>query len=139
MSLHDHDSNPTLDEIEAQAVTTVSAWLGQAEADINGQFGSAYAEKHPALLVGFLSSCAMVYAAERQVDVADRVRDGLLAIADTLSCRGVPPSPASAVNIEEALGRIAETCKRGVAILDTMAPPRFKGAPCRFNPDEPRQ
>lgn len=63
-------SSPSLDEIECAAVATVQDWLHEAELVLDQQFGSGYAEKHPAVISGFLISCSALYHAERMTDVA---------------------------------------------------------------------
>lgn len=107
MSLHDHDQNPSLDEIESQAPLAVGFWLEQAEAAVRAQSGAGEAEKHPAVVAAFMAACATVYAAERQVDAADRIRDGLLAVADAMPSSGGPLLLERLAGIESELYRVA--------------------------------
>ena len=62
-SSHDPDQNPLLDTLATQAPVWPKFWLGEAEAAIDEELGAGYAEKHPALIAGFLTACATVYAA----------------------------------------------------------------------------
>ena len=54
-----------ISNIEGLAIDTAGAMLESAEAVIDTQFGTGYAERHPALVAGFVQACAMVYHAER--------------------------------------------------------------------------
>ena len=52
-------------DIESLAIETVAMMLESAESVVDTQFGAGYAERHPALVAGFVQACAMVYHAER--------------------------------------------------------------------------
>lgn len=71
------------------------------------------AKHHPTLLAALIDAAAKTYAIERQCESAERIADALRDIADTLKGNTAAISHAT-------------------AILDTMAPPRFKGKPSRF-------
>lgn len=58
---------PTIDlnSLATEAIATASDFLEAAESWVDNQFGSGYAEKHPALVAGFLQACALTYQAHR--------------------------------------------------------------------------
>lgn len=63
-------SNSDLDSsnIEGNAIEIAGAMLESAEAVVDTQFGAGYAEKHPAIVAGFVQACATFYLAERIAD-----------------------------------------------------------------------
>lgn len=101
---HDPDQNPALDEIESMAAVAARFWLSEAEQAVCDQRIAPSCEA--AAMQGFMLAAAINYAAERQMDAAQV--------------------------IAEALKKSTEAIKYATAILDTMAPPRFKGKPSRF-------
>lgn len=68
---------------------------------------------HSVMIAALTDATAKTYAIERQCESTERIADALRDIADALKGN---------------TAAIAQT----LAILDTMAPPRFKGEPCRF-------
>lgn len=54
-----------ISDIEGNAIETAGAMLESAESVIDTQFGTGYAEKHPALLAGFIQASALIYSADR--------------------------------------------------------------------------
>jgi hypothetical protein len=121
---HDPDENPCLDEIESTAPSAVSFWLGEAETRIDGHFGRDYAEKHPAVVSGFIAACATVYQAERINDAAHKVNRALFAVADALETLRDPMMSERAAGIENELYRIANTA--GDAFMVLTDPKRRK-------------
>ena len=71
------------------------------------------AKHHPAVLAALIEAASKTYAVERQCESTERIADALRDIADALKSNTAAISYAT-------------------AILDTMAPPRFKGKPSRF-------
>lgn len=118
---HDPDENPCLDEIESTAPSAVSFWLGEADTFIDGEYGRDYAEKHPAVVAGFLTACAMVYQAERMNDAAHKVNRALLAIADSLEGLRDPMMGERAAGIENELHRIANAAGDAFMVLTDPA------------------
>jgi hypothetical protein len=82
---HSHDQNPTLDEIESMAAVAARFWFSEgsdaADDYLAGQGG------RPAAIAGYQIAAALVFLAERQVDAAGRIADGLHAIATAMSGR----------------------------------------------------
>lgn len=115
---HDPDENPCLDEIESTAPSAVHFWLGEADALIDGHYGSDYAEKHPAVVAGFVTACAMVYQAERMNDAAHKISRALLSVADSIGGLSQPMQSERLAGIENELYRLAN--KAGDA-LEMMA------------------
>lgn len=54
-----------ISNIDGIAIDTAGAMLESAEAVIDTQFGTGYAEKHPVIVAGFVQACALVYFADR--------------------------------------------------------------------------
>jgi hypothetical protein len=104
MNPHNHEQNPSLDEIESAAPVAASFWLHEALCACNDE--GLGTKDYPAGIAGSMIACALYYQAERQVDAAHE--------------------------IAEALREATATVKRATAILDAMLGPRFKGKPERF-------
>lgn len=113
--------NRNLDEIESMATAAATFWLSDAESAVNSQFGGGYAEKHPAVVAGYVSACAVVYQTERANDAAERIRDGLLAVADALQSAGDPRIGVGAIGIAEELHRLANTAADAFMVLTKPA------------------
>ena len=79
MSEHNPDTKSTLDEIEGAAAVVARFWLRESERAICDLRIAPSCEV--AAMKGFMQAAAINYAAERQVDAAMRVADGLQAIA----------------------------------------------------------
>lgn len=77
----------SLSDIEAEATTAAVSFLESAESWIDGQFGAGYAEKHPAMVAGYMQACAMVYQAQRIGRSMDDLAAGLRASADAVATR----------------------------------------------------
>lgn len=104
MNPHNHDQNPTLDQIMSAAPDAASFWLNQASEAVEQE---CLKQGHDqAGVLGYVIACALYYQAERQVDAAHE--------------------------IAEALRETTAAVKRATAILDAMLGPRFKGKPERF-------
>lgn len=82
MSDHHPDRNSTLDEIEGLAAVAAGFWLteGNRAADEN----LADLKRAPAAIAGFNIAAAIQYQAERQVDAADIIAEGLRAVASAI-------------------------------------------------------
>jgi len=104
---HDPDENPSLDEIISIAPVDVLCWLSEAEEKVDGQFGTGYAEKHPAAVAGFVNACAAVYQAERMNDAAQKISRALLSVADSLAGLSQPMQNERLAGIENELYRLA--------------------------------
>lgn len=79
MSEHNPDTNPSLDEIESNAVVVGRFWLHEAERAIIDVRIAPKCEA--AAMKGFMQAVAMTYLAERQQDAAMKIAEGLQAIA----------------------------------------------------------
>lgn len=79
MSVHDPDTNPALDEIESNAVQVAHYWLHEAERALIDERIAPKCEA--AAMQGYMQAAAINYAAERQVDAAMKIAEGLQAIA----------------------------------------------------------
>lgn len=130
MSLRDQNLDPSLDEIESMAAITAHVWLAEM-VGICAEEGIAD-KAYPAVIAGGLHAMAIFYQAERQVDAADRIRDGLLAVADQLQALHQPKAVDHAADTAVALQSIAKAFQRGVAVLELFAPVHFKDKPARF-------
>jgi len=90
MSEHDPDRNPSLDEIESMAAVAAHFWLGEARRAVESECGDA--GHYPAGIVGFTIASAINYHAERQVDAAMKIAEGLQAIAAAIKAgKGATP------------------------------------------------
>lgn len=76
-----------LNSLATEAITTASDFLEAAESWVDNQFGNGYAEKHPAVVAGFLHACAQVYQAHRVALSLDEVAAALGTFADVLATR----------------------------------------------------
>lgn len=83
---HDHDQNPTLDEIESAAAVVAGFWLHEAEHAIRDKQTLPACEA--AAINGFMQAAAINYAAERHVDAAVRIAEGLQAVAAAIREQG---------------------------------------------------
>lgn len=105
MSEHDSDKNPGLDEIESLAAVAARFWLAEAEQAIEEEVADA--KRFPAGILGVQIAAAIHYQAERQVDAAAKIRDGLLAVADALQGIREPMQIERLAGIENELYRLA--------------------------------
>ena len=80
MSEHDPDKNHSLDEIESNAAVVAGFWLHEARQAVEDSDPDE-AKHYPAGILGFTVASAINYHAERQVDAAMKIADGLQAIA----------------------------------------------------------
>lgn len=123
MSEHDPNTNPSLNEIESNAVVVAHFWLHEAERALIDERIAPKCEA--AAMKGFMQAAAMSYLAERQIDAAEKIRDGLLAVADALQCLREPAMIERVAGIETELHRLANTA--GDAFMVLTDPARRKG------------
>jgi hypothetical protein len=82
VSEHNPELNPVLDEIEGLAAVAASFWLN--EADSAADENIADQKRAPAAVAGFQIAAAIQYQAERQVDAAYTIAEGLRAVASAI-------------------------------------------------------
>lgn len=106
MSIHDPDKNPALDEIQSVAALAARFWLSEGDAAVEELTDQ---KRSPASAALFAIAAAINFQAERQVDAAHALRDGLLAVADALGCRNDGVIIDRLAGIENELHRLANT------------------------------
>lgn len=75
-----------ISELENAAMQSVCCMVASMNDVINEEFGTGYAEKHPAMLAGLVQACAIFYLAER-LSGDTSLTDGLATVADLLATR----------------------------------------------------
>lgn len=73
-------------QIEIEATTTTVSNMEAAELWIDKQFGAGHAEKNPALVAGFMQSCAVIYLAERVTGI-EALAGAVATVGDILATR----------------------------------------------------
>lgn len=86
MGEHDPDQKPSLDEIESMAAVAAHFWLGEAQQAVERECNDAV--HYPAGIIGFTIASAINYHAERQVDAAIKIAEGLQAVAAAIKESG---------------------------------------------------
>ena len=86
MSEHDPDLNPSLDEIESMAAVAAAFWLSEARPAAENECNDV--RHYPAGIAGFVIASAIYFHAERQVDAATKIAEGLQAVAAAIKESG---------------------------------------------------
>lgn len=79
---HTHDQDQSLDEIESMAAEAAGYWLYEAGNAADEHVSDA--RGRPGAVAGFMIAAGLIFQAERQIDAAARIADGLQAIAAAL-------------------------------------------------------
>jgi hypothetical protein len=79
---HNPDLNPSLDEIESAAAVVASFWLDQADRAAIDAYFDPKQRQHA--VAGCTIAAAIQYQAERHVDAAERIAEGLRAVASAI-------------------------------------------------------
>lgn len=79
---HNPDLNPSLDEIESAAAVVAAFWLDQADRAAIDAYFDPKQRQHA--VAGCTIAAAIQYQAERQVDAAERVANGLRDLASAI-------------------------------------------------------
>lgn len=79
---HHPDLNPSLDELEGCAAVAAHFWLDEADKAADQNLTDQ--KRAPASMAGFQIAAAIQYQAERQIDAAVHIADGLRDLASAI-------------------------------------------------------